>query len=119
MPEREPAPPWRPNPLQQAELVFTVAFTAILVLSVVLEPSTGGVSLFGYELPSTCLWHSLTGWRCPGCGLTRSFTFMGHGQVVQAFQLHMLGPFLYGALVLHTGWRLVAVGRAIQRSRRR
>jgi hypothetical protein len=41
--------------------------------------------------------------------LTRSFTYMGHGDIEGAFSLHMLGPFLYvfvAAQVPLRSWRV-------------
>jgi uncharacterized membrane protein HdeD (DUF308 family) len=45
-----------------------------------------------------CLFHSLTGLQCPGCGTTRALHHLLHGRVREAFQLNamlfVLGPFL-------------------------
>jgi Protein of unknown function (DUF2752) len=32
---------------------------------------------------------------CPGCGLSRSFVFLSHGDVVGAFHIHVFGPLIY------------------------
>lgn len=90
----------RPRAALLDEIVLFVVFTGILVASAWLSPQAEGVSLFGYRLPPLCLFREITGHRCPGCGLTRSFTYMGHLQVEAAFRMHPLGPFLYG-LVVH------------------
>lgn len=108
-----PAPRvWRPSPLTQGDLIFTALFLLMLLGSVLLEPSTEATRLLGYELPTTCLWRGLTGWRCPGCGLTRSFAFMGHLQPVDAFRVHVLGPFLWLAVLVYTPIRVVKTIRA-------
>lgn len=39
-----------------------------------------------------CLIHWLTGFSCPGCGLTRSFVHFFHGNIKQSFLSHILGP---------------------------
>ena len=49
----------------------------------------------------------MTSLSCPGCGMTRSFTYMGHGQIVDAFRLHMLGPFLYTLVVVQIPLRMM------------
>ncbi|MFH1468892.1 MAG: DUF2752 domain-containing protein [Pseudomonadota bacterium] len=110
---------WLPGPLQQGEIILTGMFLLAIVGSVVLQPSTGSVTLFGYELPPLCLFRAVTGWRCPGCGLTRSFTFMGHGMVVEAFRIHRLGPLLYVFSVGFLGYRLVQLARAVKAWRAR
>ena len=42
-----------------------------------------------------CRFHQLTGFRCPTCGLTRSFQSMVHLDLLPAVQHHLLGPVLY------------------------
>lgn len=32
-----------------------------------------------------CLWHRLTGWLCPGCGLQRAFHAASHGRWLEAW----------------------------------
>lgn len=112
----KPPPPqlWRPGPLSQGDLVITTFMVLMIVATFVFEPSVGSNSLFGYELPTTCLWRGLTGWRCPGCGLTRAFVFMGHFQPIDAFRVHVLGPPLYLVAVAYTVSRLVQLTRAIR-----
>lgn len=105
---------WLPGPLQQGELIITGLFLVAVLGSLVLEPSTGGLRLFGHELPTVCLFRAVTGWRCPGCGLTRAFTFMGHGRVLEAFGIHWLGPPLYLFSVGFLVYRVVQLGRALR-----
>jgi len=113
-----PRPVWRPHPLSQGDLIFTGLFVLMLLGSVLLEPSVEATRVFGYELPTTCLWRGLTGWRCPGCGLTRSFAFMGHLQPVDAFRVHILGPFLWTAVLIYTPIRVVKTLRVWRAWRR-
>ena len=61
----------------------------------VLTTDTQAVQLFGWTLPPLCPVKLLTGHDCLGCGLTRSFVFMGHGELGAAFGRHKLGPLLY------------------------
>ena len=46
-----------------------------------------------------CVWRRLFELACPGCGLTRSFCAMSAGEWGAAFEHHMAGPLLYGAMV--------------------
>lgn len=46
-----------------------------------------------------CYFHKITGFSCPTCGLTRSFSAISHLHFKEAFQLHLMGPVIYFALV--------------------
>lgn len=93
------------------ELLIGSFFGAILLLAALLSPSTEVVSLFGVELPVVCGFRNLTGTGCPGCGLTRSFAFMAHGQIVDAFQMNWIGPVLFAAFATQPPYRLYTAAR--------
>ena len=76
-------------------LILLLVCAGIVAASMILSPTDAVVSLGGFEIPELCMWRRMTGLGCPGCGMTRSFTYMGHGQLVDAFRLHRLGPILY------------------------
>lgn len=40
----------------------------------------------------TCLLRILTGLPCPGCGMTRAWVHVAHGDVLTAFQYNLFGP---------------------------
>lgn len=42
------------------------------------------------EMPFVCLLHTLTGQRCPGCGMTRAVTYLMHGRLGDAFDSNPL-----------------------------
>lgn len=52
----------------------------------------GGLSV---PLHTVCLFELTTGYRCPVCGMTRTFAFMGHGQFARAWQMSVPGVLLY------------------------
>lgn len=60
------------------------------------------VSLDKYILP--CLFHSLTGYYCPGCGGTRAVITFAQGKWLQSFIYHPV--VLYGAVI--GGWFMVS-----------
>jgi hypothetical protein len=43
------------------------------------------------RLPPLCGSRALLGVDCPGCGLTRSFVALAHGDVTRSLQFHRLG----------------------------
>lgn len=71
----------------ESRIVQASTAAAILVASAVLPAS-------GLRVP-TCWWQTLFGFRCPGCGLTRSFIALGHGHIIEAFQFNWVGPFFF------------------------
>ena len=48
----------------------------------------------------TCIFRENTGYSCPSCGLSRSFYAMAHLNILESFELHLMGPILYLGLVI-------------------
>ncbi len=42
-----------------------------------------------------CPFRALTGLLCPGCGMTRAFCALGHGELRRAIHFNALSPLLY------------------------
>jgi len=78
--------------------VFLVAAGAGALLLYLVDPEDGG-------LFPPCAFHLLTGWLCPGCGLTRAVHHLLHGDVTTALAFNALLP-LYLLLLggLTAGW---------------
>ena len=66
-----------------------------------------------YPLPAACLSRTLLHVDCPGCGLTRSFVAVAHGDFAQAFALHRLGPLLFLLVFLQVPFRAYAILRGL------
>lgn len=114
-----PAPAPRPAPQRwrwSGDAVFLGVSLAVVVLAALLTPSYEAVSLFGHEIPTLCGFRLLTGWPCPGCGLTRSFTFTAHGQLREAFAIHPLGPPGFAFVLAQIPWRIVRIARIVRRT---
>ena len=71
---------------RSATTVWSVVALGVLAAGVWLlrtfDPGAAG-SLF----PS-CLFHDLTGWYCPGCGMTRALHALVHFDLVRAFAMN-------------------------------
>lgn len=61
------------------------------------------------KLALPCLFNSISGMYCPGCGGTRAVSALLHGKIVSSFICHPLVP--YAAIV--GGWFLIS--QSIQR----
>lgn len=78
---------------ESAAMPAAVTFGALLL---------GGLSYLllversGRGLP--CLFHELTGWHCPGCGLTRMFIALAHLDFARAFHCNAAAMLLIPAL---------------------
>lgn len=59
-----------------------------------------------------CPFRALTGWWCPGCGLTRGTHHLLHGDIVGALRLNALLPFVLTVIVLlWIDWYASSIGR--------
>ena len=74
--------------------VIWLLLSAVFAASALLPLPHGANAQIG-TLPPLCLFYHLTGLPCPGCGLTRSFVFLGHGHFYDALHWHPLGPAVY------------------------
>jgi hypothetical protein len=66
------------------------------------------------QIPLTCMFRIVTGIPCPGCGLTRSFVAISHGDIRAAWEFNAMGPILYLLCILQIPYRPVeyfGVGR--------
>jgi hypothetical protein len=65
--------------------------SAVFVVSALWSPS---------DLPDVvlCPLRALTGYPCPGCGMTRAFCSIGHGEFARAVGYNALSPFVFIAM---------------------
>jgi hypothetical protein len=54
----------------------------------------------GRSLVPPCPFHALTGWWCPGCGMTRATHHLLHADVVGALRYNALLPFVLTLIAL-------------------
>jgi hypothetical protein len=55
-----------------------------------------------------CTVYVLTGWPCPGCGLTTSFSHLMHGNVVHSLRANPIGTFMATLCGLLAPWLLLS-----------
>lgn len=93
------------------ELAILAGAVAVLILAALLEPHPEVVRLFGHDVPPLCAFSVVTGLSCPGCGLTRSFAFLAHGDLRASLAMHPLGPALWGLVAAQVPYRMLRLWR--------
>ncbi|MFT4124870.1 MAG: DUF2752 domain-containing protein [Gordonia sp. (in: high G+C Gram-positive bacteria)] len=105
-----PSMPRRPRILGAAAVVGIGG--GALVTAAILDP-------VGVEHgPELCVFRRATGLPCPGCGLTRSWVFLAHGEVGRAFAFNIFGPILFAMTAAAVGygfWTLVGRPGGVRR----
>ncbi len=79
--------------IEAEELIRLLVLSAVIMLSVSIQPFYRGEF-------SVCPFKNIFGIPCPFCGMTRSFLFLGHGEIRQACRLNPLGPLVYVTVVV-------------------
>ena len=95
------------SPRRDNAAVAVVAGVGIDAIAVSAAWTTHGVQ----HGPELCPFRALTGLPCPGCGLTRSWVFLGHGDLAGAFGFNAFGPVFFMLMLLATGvalWTLIS-----------
>jgi len=62
-------------------------------------------------LPEICMFKRLTSASCPGCGLTRSFISLAHGDLAGAWKYNPAAFLLFPAMVFQIPYRSVQLWR--------
>ena len=77
------------------------------------HPNAGQLRILNIAIPELCLSHRLFHVECPGCGLTRSFVALAHGDWLRAYEFHRLGAVLYAYIVFLVVFHItgIAVGK--------
>jgi hypothetical protein len=102
----------RPDPLYH--LVLLIICGGVLVLAAVLSVRNQTqviVPLLGQPLPELCFARRWTGLSCPGCGLTRCFIALVHGDFAAAWRYNPAGPLLFAIMAAQIPFRLVQLWR--------
>jgi Protein of unknown function (DUF2752) len=98
--ETQSAPPKIAAPQSLAFFTVVVLVAAVLGSGAVLfffDPAKHGF----YPI---CLFHSLTGLNCPGCGATRAAYQLLHGHLLRALQDNALFVLMLAGLAARSAW---------------
>jgi hypothetical protein len=95
---------------------FIIGLSAgVIVLSMLLslgsEREQVLLPVINQPLPPLCQLKMLTGIDCPGCGLTRSFIALGHGQWGESFRFNPAGPLWFAFIALQIPYQALQLRR--------
>lgn len=98
----------------RTDIAILALAAAVLALSAFLQTRGGqDVVIPGLDvtLPDACHLRRWTGVDCAGCGLTRSFIRLAHGDPLGAWSYHPIGPFLFALVALQAPYRAWQIWR--------
>jgi hypothetical protein len=70
-----------------------IGLSAVFVISMLWRPPDEPTVIL-------CPFRALTGLPCPGCGMTRAFCALGHGDLLRAIHFNALSPLLYLSFIV-------------------
>ena len=73
--------------------VALICLSAMFLISMVWRPADEPTFIL-------CPFRALTGLLCPGCGMTRAFCALGHGELRRAIRFNALSPLLYLSFII-------------------
>jgi hypothetical protein len=80
-------------------LIYLISFLFILALSIELEPSADGHGTHKQLGLPACGFLSITGYPCPSCGITTSFSYFVRGDLLDALRVQPFGFVLFTVLI--------------------
>lgn len=106
MPDRTPSAV--PPSLILTEVILLAAAALLVGLSALLDIHREAqvvLPFVQWPLPPTCIYQNLLGGDCPGCGLTRCFISLAHGQWSMAWKYHPVGIVLFLFIAIQIPYR--------------
>jgi len=92
-----------------------VVSAAVLLAAPLLEVRAAGRvgprGIPGVVAPETCLSRQIFGFNCPGCGLTRSFIHLAHGDLAASVRSNRVGWLLMALVAVQIPYRIYALSR--------
>lgn len=105
MPDLIQSGPTRALPAWPARLGLLVAPALLLVLLVGVAVSRSWIAAYAPR----CAMHEMTGLHCPGCGGTRAFFFLAHGDLLTSIRYNPWALVLVVGLGIWAGKRVIRV----------
>lgn len=95
---------------QYNAIILAVCLT-ILAGCTFFRPERLGFEIFGFRWPVHCLLNHVFEIRCALCGMTRSFSALGHGELSKALEYHVLGPVFFCYILFQIPYRVWALAK--------
>lgn len=105
-------PRWRPDP--QFHWTMLALSVTIVVLSVVLsvrDQTQVTLPVIGSPLPELCMSKRWFNAGCPGCGMTRCFISLGHGDLAAAWSYNPAGLWFFAIVLFQIPYRIAQLVR--------
>jgi hypothetical protein len=87
--------------------MFFLMALFVVVMSILMR-SEGDTAVYlpgtSLPLPDTCMAKRMLGIPCPGCGMTRAFISIGHGQLARAWDFNPASYVLYLFVAVQIPW---------------
>jgi hypothetical protein len=102
----------RPDPMYHAVVLgMCTAVIALAFLMSVRAQTQVLIPYLGIPLPDLCLAKRWSGGSCPGCGMTRCFISLAHGDWRAALHYNFAGPLLFAMMAFQIPYRSVQLVR--------
>jgi hypothetical protein len=93
---------------------YLVVCLSVLVAASLLRIDPEGhlrIPALNVRTPDTCLFKQITGAGCPGCGLTRCFVSIAHGNIHQAWGFNPAGFLLFPLVAAQIPYHALQIWR--------
>lgn len=108
----------RPDPLFHVVLLALCGGMLLLAAVLTIRDQTQVlVPLTGQALPELCWMRRFTGLDCPGCGLTRCFISLAHGDAAAAWSYNPGGILLFAIVAFQVPYRIAQLWSIRRRGR--
>lgn len=103
---------FRPDPMYHLVVlsICTVIITLAFLMSVRAQTQVL-IPVLGIPMPDLCLAKRWSGGSCPGCGMTRCFISLAHGDWRAALHYNFAGPLLFVMMASQIPFRIVQLVR--------
>lgn len=103
-----------PRPKWTFHIIMLSVALLVTTLSFVLNtdgPTDVVIPWLNMALPSTCSMQNMVGIDCPGCGLTRSFISLAHGNLDASLAFNPAGILVFGVVLFQIPYRIAQMWR--------